>query len=251
MTEVREVALEAVNFSFVEAHAGHERAFDQWYESDHFYAGGVLAPGVLSGRRWYAPKSLRDARYVGDPCPFPDPMAGTHLATYFSTQPDGGREFLEWVGPQLVELRAQGRMFAERTPVNIAFYTFDRVVELDACASMSPHIALDHPFGAVVVTFASPGAGTAPAPVAAVPAGTFTIACAWRPLPAVVPQPDLAPYDPVTLLLTFLPDAPPADADLIASVAASASTAVEAAPLWAGAFLPVVPGSTDHLDSLR
>ena len=249
MVDVRDVGLESVNFSFVEVHPGHEAAFNRWYERDHFYAGGVLGPGVISGRRWYSPKRLRDVRYVGDTCPFPDPTVGTNLATYFFTPPSGGDEFRDWVTPQLAELRQQGRMFAERTPVNIGFYTFDQVVDLPGAIDIEPHIALDRPFGAVIATFAAGGVG-APAS-GSVPDGTFTLGCTWKPQPAIVAQPDLTPFAPVRLLLTFVRDAPEPDAAALAAVATTAAHAAGATAMWASAFLPVIPGSDGFVEELR
>ena len=40
------VRLDTVNVSMVDVHPGHERSFHDWYEADHFYAGGVLAPPI-------------------------------------------------------------------------------------------------------------------------------------------------------------------------------------------------------------
>ena len=151
MTATWTVGLDAVDISLVDVHPGHERAFHDWYESDHFYAGGVLAPGVLSGRKWYAPAALRAARYLAVDSPFPDRDAGTNLATYFQNEGSGYETFQAWVMPQLVELRAAGRMFTERTPVNIGFWTFDGVVDAATCSSVPPLVALEHPFAAAVL----------------------------------------------------------------------------------------------------
>jgi len=97
VVDVAQVGLESINFTLVDVVEGHDEAFNAWYENDHFYAGGVLGPSVLGGRRWYCPKSMRDVRFAGSPCPFEDPTTGTNLATYFFTLPDGGREFRDWV----------------------------------------------------------------------------------------------------------------------------------------------------------
>jgi hypothetical protein len=58
-TEPFAVALEGVVYTLIDVHDGHDLDFEHWYENDHFYAGGVLGPYVLSGRRWYAGKALR------------------------------------------------------------------------------------------------------------------------------------------------------------------------------------------------
>jgi hypothetical protein len=46
------VALEGAVFALINVHQGHEEEFEAWYGLDHFYSGGVLGPGVLSGKRW-------------------------------------------------------------------------------------------------------------------------------------------------------------------------------------------------------
>jgi hypothetical protein len=84
-TRTFSVALEGVVYKLVDVHEGHDARFEQRYENDHFYAGGTLAPHVLSGRRWHASKALRESRFVAAACPLPDPHAGTNLATYFLT----------------------------------------------------------------------------------------------------------------------------------------------------------------------
>ncbi len=76
------VELEGVVFTLIEVHEGRDADFERWYESDHFYAGGTLGHSVLSGRRWYASKALRTARFVSDDCLLADPHKGTNFATY-------------------------------------------------------------------------------------------------------------------------------------------------------------------------
>ena len=254
MVDVAQVGLESINFTLVDVVEGHDEAFNAWYENDHFYAGGVLGPSVLGGRRWYCPKSMRDVRFAGSPCPFEDPTTGTNLATYFFTLPDGGREFRDWVAPQLAELRRQGRMFAERVPVSIALYTFDRVV--GSSSRVPPHVALEHPFASLFAVFArrlSPGGRGAPLGSAApVPAGSLVLSTTWRQEPSLVEQADLRPYAPITLLLTFLEGEPPrtrTDTEDLAHTVTAAAADVE--PMWASAFLPAVPGRTDWVRTIR
>src|SRR5215510_4566815 len=45
-TRTFSVALEGVVYTLVDVHEGHDARFEQWYENDHFYAGGTLAPHV-------------------------------------------------------------------------------------------------------------------------------------------------------------------------------------------------------------
>lgn len=250
MVEVLDVGLESINFTLVDVTPGHEAEFNRWYENDHFYAGGVLGPGVLGGRRWYAPRWLREVRFVGDPSPFAEPTAGTNLATYFFNVPDGGARFREWVGPQIVELRRRGRMFAERAAVIIAFFNFDGVVEAPQSFGLSPHAAADHPFGGLFALFGSGDEG-APEGAADLPPGSLTLATRWRPEPPLVDQVDLRPFAPVRLVLCLLPGPPPDDGAGTAALAKTLAAAVGTRPLWAGGFLPVVPGRDEFVGSLR
>jgi hypothetical protein len=253
MVEVLQVGLDSVDFTLVDVNPGYEAAFNHWYENDHFYAGGVLGPGVLAGRRWYASKELRKARFVGEQCPFDDPAAGTNLATYFCTIPDGGREFRTWVEPQLAELRRQGRMFANRVPVNIAFYSFDGIISSPNTASVPPHVALDRPFAGLLAVFATgsawPTDGVPPAPD--LPGGSLTLAFTWRVEDSVVPQADLSPFVPVTLLMHFLPHPPPTDPQETTALTQAVAGARGAVPMWGAGFLPVVPGDEAFVSTLR
>ena len=44
----------AMLFTMVDPNRGHEVAYNRWYERDHFYAGCMIGPGMLAGRRWVA-----------------------------------------------------------------------------------------------------------------------------------------------------------------------------------------------------
>ena len=41
-------------FTMVEPHAGHEVAYNRWYEHDHFYSGCLMGPNVFAGDRFVA-----------------------------------------------------------------------------------------------------------------------------------------------------------------------------------------------------
>ena len=122
------VALEGIVYTLVDVHEGHDDNFERWYESDHFYAGGVLAPYVLSGtplvrRQGTSGEPLRRRRL-----PAPESLAlGTNLATYFLTT-GGLVGFYDWIVPQLMTLRSSGRMFADRTHINTDGYRLESVL---------------------------------------------------------------------------------------------------------------------------
>jgi hypothetical protein len=260
------VALEGVVYTLVDVHAGHDAQFEEWYENDHFYAGGVLAPYVLSGRRWYASRALRESRFASPECPLPDPGAGTNLATYFVT--DGGlRSFYEWINPQLMTLRAGGRMFADRTHVNTDGYRLESVLSFPGASDVPAHVVGDHPFAGLFVAYLDASGARAANDRAAdegatLPAGT--LALSLRPnagsltatsigLAAAQPGMDFPSVGgaPVRLVLAFLTQAPLATREWSADMARRAARLTGSAAIWGGGFCPVVPGSRAHLAHLR
>jgi hypothetical protein len=253
-----DVALEGVVYTLVDVHAGHDADFERWYENDHFYAGGVLGPHVLAGGRWYASRELREARWVSPRCLLPDPYAGTNLAMYWLAT--GGLDaFYGWVEPTIAQLRPGGRMFPHRTHVNTDGYRLEQVLDAADRSTVPPHVALDHPFPGVFVSYLAPQAETRAA--ANLPPRSLSIA--FRPNAGSMDASTLgvdatAPGmvfptdgDPIRLVLTFLPDRPPADAEWTRGTVEAVAAATGSEPLWGGAFLPVVPGSLEHLPSLR
>ena len=255
------VALEGVVYTLVNVHQGHDAQFEEWYENDHFYAGGVLAPYVLSGRRWCASKALRESRFVSPACPLPDSRAGTNLATYFVT--DGGlRSFYDWINPQLVTLRAGGRMFADRTHVNTDGYRLERVLSFAGASAVPAHVAGDHPFAGLFVAYLDASGDGAPDDGATLPAGT--LALSLRPnagsltptslgLAAAQPGMDFPGVGgaPVRLVMAFLTEAPRATPEWSADLAHRVARLTGSTAIWGGGFCPVVPGSRAHLADLR
>lgn len=205
-------------FTLVEPHAGHEVAFHRWYERDHFYAGMLAAPHCFAGRRWVAPRTLRE---------LPGALGrGSFLATYWIEQ--GHHDaFLEWAGAALRRLQGEGRMFEHRDHLHTAFCDLVAWDGLDP-DGVPPELALDHPFAGLVAV----AGGDAPEP-----GGTVALRLSWSPRPT--PGFDV-PNDPMHLL--FL-DTHPAEAwpDL--------RPAMEAAT-WAAAFVPTIPGTDAYLDEL-
>jgi hypothetical protein len=255
-----DVELEGVVYTLVDVHEGHDADFERWYESDHFYSGGVLGRSVLSGRRWYASKALRDARFVGDDCLLPAPYQGTNLATYWLTR--GGLDaFYEWVRPTLMSLRADGRMFADRTHVNTDGYRVESVLDFPHASAVRPHVALDHPFPGLFVAYLEPDATATPDPSAPVPDGSLVVG--FRPnvgslsaesIGVTEAQPGMTfptGGEPVRMVLAFLTEPPEPSVERSAGLTRALARLTGSKPLWGGGFLPVVPGSLGHLPELR
>jgi hypothetical protein len=253
-----DVGLEGVVYTLVDVHEGHDEDFERWYESDHFYAGGVLGPYVLSGRRWYASKALRESRFVGADCPLPDPNAGTNLATYFLTT-GGLVGFYDWIVPQLMNLRSSGRMFADRTHFDTSAYRLEQVLSFPAASAVPPHVALDHPFAGVFVAYLDP-AGEGDSSVE-LPAGTLALslrpnvgALTAESLGVTATQPGMgypSTGDPVRLVLAFLTEAPLATREYSADLSDRLGRLTGSRPQWGGALLPVIPGSREHVAAMR
>jgi hypothetical protein len=256
-----EVALEGMAYALIEVHRGHDERFEDWYENDHFYAGGVLAPYVLSGRRWYASRTLRENRFIGAGCRLPDPSAGTNLATYFLTV-GGLTNFYGWINPELSRLRCVDRMFAERTHVNTGAYAFEGVLGFPGNSGVPAHVALDHPFPGLFVTYLDVRPHLDADPNATLPDGT--LALSFRPNPELATMesmnvtaghPGLSfatpSGEPVRMVLAFLTEPPVASWEWAADLAGRVGRLTGSTVLWGGALEPVVPGSRAHLAKLR
>lgn len=86
-------------FALHEPLPGHERDFNRWYERDHMYIGGVLAPWTIGAARWIADDELKARRFgVGPFGPIGD---GTYLTLYW-IQRDRLADQQKWVAEQLV-----------------------------------------------------------------------------------------------------------------------------------------------------
>jgi hypothetical protein len=250
-----DVALEGAVFACVQVHPGHEQAFDDWYGLDHFYSGGVLGPAVLSGKRWFADRRLRESRFVSDDCLHPDPRAGNHLAAYWLTT-GGLNGFFSWVRPQLALLRAQGRMFEARSHVIVDGYRAAWALAHSASSPVNPIAALDHGFGGLFVSYGEP-AGASPAPAASLPQHSLGIVFA----PAAgsldhdaVQTPPGAPglafptaSGAAVMTMLFLPARPPTDIAWSRRIAVELARASGTAPLWGAGFYPIEAGSGSHV----
>jgi hypothetical protein len=109
--------------TMVEPHKGYERAFNRWYERDHFYGGCLEGAQTLAGARFVATRELKDLRWPGDGTAVADPVdAGSYVAIYW-VQAGKHDEWTAWSTPQVRWLYENGRGFPERTHVHTALYT--------------------------------------------------------------------------------------------------------------------------------
>ena len=52
--------------TLVDPTKGYERAYNRWYERDHYYAGCLVGPWLFAGSRWVAPRTLKDRRWPAE-----------------------------------------------------------------------------------------------------------------------------------------------------------------------------------------
>ena len=258
--------------TMVEPNPGFERAYNRWYEDDHFYSGAMQGPWTFAGRRWVAPRALRERRAsVADSVVQP-PDAGCYISTYWVTrghEEDNERWSYEAMDKALMPY--PGRGFVERTHVYTAFHRYRFGLVRDPDGPMKPHLALDAPFGGLlveVVDAPSPEGLAAleawlrdthlPAHLAGADAGAVL---AFTPVPfsqGRIEQPGTKAVEPpagvgVQLCLLWFLDGNPLDGAGAAIAAHHAGLAASGLGTlrFSGAFVPTHVGTDDYVDDLR
>jgi hypothetical protein len=141
-------------FTMVDPNPGHEVAYNRWYERDHFYGGCMIGPWLFAGRRWVAPRWLKDLRFP-ESNPVAQPVeAGSYLSIYWHLK-DHEDEHGEWSGPQVRYLYANGRGFNERTHRHTNHYKFESAAYADD-DGVPVELALDHQYAGLAVIFVEP-----------------------------------------------------------------------------------------------
>ncbi|MFE9257836.1 hypothetical protein [Streptomyces sp. NPDC006879] len=136
--------------TMVEPHHGHERAYNRWYEDDHYIAGAMAMPWMYAGRRWVSTRDLQLLRYPQDSAIASPVTAGCYLSTYWIA--DGRyEEHMKWTVAINQRLNRDGRVFKERTHVFTAFQDHVGTVYRDGAAGPRDFHALDHPYAGLVV----------------------------------------------------------------------------------------------------
>ena len=136
--------------TMVEPHVGHEHAYNRWYEDDHFYSGAMHGPWTFAGRRWVAPKALRQRRIAVADSAVQPPDAGCYISLYWITEgheADNERWSFVAMNDALMPF---GRGFTDRQHVYTAFHRF-RFAAVRDPGPMKPHLALNAPFVGLVV----------------------------------------------------------------------------------------------------
>jgi hypothetical protein len=145
--------------TLVEPSAGFERAYNRWYERDHYYGGCMVGPWLFAGSRWVATRPLKDRRWPTESAIAHPTDAGSYVAVYWVEQGHHHDHFAEWSIHQVRDLYATGRGFGERTHVHTS--TFDYVGTVYRDEDPVPvELALDRGYDGLVVLWWDARSGT-------------------------------------------------------------------------------------------
>ena len=248
-----EIRLGSMLFTLVEPHRGHEVDYNRWYERDHFYAGCMVGPWLFSGRRWVAPRDLKDLRTGDDPPLFGDDRLGSYLATYFVIEGKHDEHF-QWGLDQVKWLHANGRMFAERDHIHTLLYRY-RGADRRHEDGVPPELALEHPFPGLVAVMVERDRDDTDVPGYALASDSaIALVLTFDPVPlppdAPVSQPGLEGLERRELQLWFVDSDP---RNVWRAVTGYADALVElggARVRWASPFVPTIPGTDRYTDQL-
>ncbi|MGE0878733.1 MAG: hypothetical protein AB7L13_07580 [Acidimicrobiia bacterium] len=146
-----------VLFTMVDAHKGFEKAYNRWYERDHYYAGCLIGAGWFAGSRWIAPRELKNLRFP-NPSPFAEPLdAGSFLSIYWTLK-GWSEDDEKWAGTQVWWLYSNNRGFAERSHAHTGIYNYESAANSDP-DGVPVELALDYHYPAIGVVVVEPADG--------------------------------------------------------------------------------------------
>jgi hypothetical protein len=139
----------AALITMVEPHVGHERAYNRWYEDDHYNAGAMAFPWMWAGRRYVAPVPYQEVRYPADSVIAQPIEAGKYISIYWITEGQYENHLRFAVGTNH-RLFADGRVFMERDHTFTAFQRYLGPVYRDDDGPRDIH-SLNYPYEGLVV----------------------------------------------------------------------------------------------------
>lgn len=144
--------------SYIEPERGYMRAFNDWYERDHFVATVRAGPGVFASGRFVATPACIAARRG---TLWGDPARGSYLSVAW-VLPGKQAEWDAWVSREMEVITAQGRLFPHREHVHTGVYRY-----VDERGSVPAMFAFDRaPAGVIAIAHGNdegidvPGAST-------------------------------------------------------------------------------------------
>ena len=257
------VKLGSILFTLVEPHRGHQVDYNRWYERDHFYAGCLVGPGILAGARFVATRPYKELRQVPDPAITDDPSRGSYLALYWISR-DQQDEWGTWGAKEVHRLHKAERMFPHRDHVHTKMYRYRGGAFRDP-DGVPPELALDRRFPGLVVTFVETADGGDRDATAewlrdehlpgALAGGSAAMCLVFTPVPIPDEAPADIPRDPNdanrVMLMSFV-DRDPADVweAEFSGIGKSLDATGKVRTLFAGPFIPTVPGTDTYTDEL-
>jgi hypothetical protein len=149
--EAYPVKVGSMLLTLVDPHKGFEKAYNRWYERDHFYGGCMEAQYQIAGSRWVATRELKSLRWpAGDAVASPVD-AGSYVAIYWVLA-GHQQEWDDWSLIQVKDLYENGRGFAERSHVHTATYDYVGVDYRDP-DGVPLTLALDHKYDGIVAVW--------------------------------------------------------------------------------------------------
>jgi hypothetical protein len=139
--------------TMVDPHVGFEKAYNRWYERDHFYAGCMVGPYLFAGSRWVAPRRLKDLRWPNGGTTIAQPTdAGSYVSIYWVEAGHHDDHFVEFARPQVRWLYGNGRGFPERRHIHTVL--FDHLGSTYRDADPVPiELALHHHYDGIVAAW--------------------------------------------------------------------------------------------------
>ena len=221
----------------IEPHVGHERAFNAWYERDHFYDAMMAGPGACAAARYVATRECKQQRVgVGH---LADRVRGSYL-TLAWLLPGLADEWNAWVGRRMAGLRdAPDRLFVARDHVYTAIYRFEFDVRGDG--GPVPIVALDRDFAGVVAVSFGDGLDDARHWAEAVVSPAVPLLVGLAPERTILAEVDPGDH---AVVVGFCVDDP-----RVAWATRLAST-LDIATSGGGPFVRTVPGTDTYVDEL-
>jgi hypothetical protein len=147
--------------TLVDPSKGFEKAYNRWYERDHYYGGCMIGPFLYAGSRWVATRELKDLRWPKGSTTVANPTdAGSYIAIYWVEKDHHADHFDDWARPQVRDLYAQGRGFPERKHVHTILFDHIGAVYRDP-DPVPVDLALDHGYDGIVAAWFDASSGDA------------------------------------------------------------------------------------------
>ncbi|MHB8466512.1 MAG: hypothetical protein ACYDH6_01830 [Acidimicrobiales bacterium] len=138
--------------TLVDPNRGYERAYNRWYERDHYYGGCMIGPFLYAGSRWVATRDLKSLRWPQAETVAKPYDAGSYVAIYFVEKGHHEEHFAGWARPQVNILYREGRGFAERRHVHTVLFDHIGAVYRDP-DPVPVDIALDARYDGLVIAW--------------------------------------------------------------------------------------------------